>query len=419
MALAVQELGRGAGVVRPVDRKPAFWRVASLFRWSRKRAPLPEAVYRDLIDMLFSMSLPVFGLGLCYVVVGWLIAATWNDEVIGWLTAAAALVTLLRLVTIYAYRRDENPRTYLELRRWERFYAVGSLAFALLLGLLNVRVLTYHYPLMHMITVSLVFGFGAGIVSRISYRPLICVGSLALCVVPTVIALAAHGVQPHEDPMHGELFVIEALVVAIIALLSLNTVRFLYRTVILSLTTRHEFAKLAKNDDLTGLPNRLLLRERFQHSIQPVERSGRLLALHFLDLDGFKAINDLFGHPAGDALLCEVARRLTRMVRAEDTVARLGGDEFVIVQAAIEHRGEAEMLARRIIRQLSMPYEIEGKTMRISASIGIALAPEQGVDFERLSACADLALYRSKGDGKGRLHFCTDEEARRAVSAVA
>lgn len=402
-----------------MDRPPAYWRFSRIFRWSRKSVPLPDAVYRDLVDLLFSMTLPVLGMGLSYAAVGWLFAATWNDSVIGWLTVAGAVVAAFRLTIIYGYRRIEGPIPRATLRRWELLYAAGSFAFAFLLGMLNVRVLGYHYPLMHMIAVSLVFGFGAGIVARISYRPLICVGSLILCVVPTVVALAVHATRPHEDPMHGTLFALEAAVVAVITLLSLNTVRFLYRTVIQSLTTRHDLVLLAKNDDLTGLANRLLLRERFQQSIQPLGRSGKQLALHFIDLDGFKAINDLHGHLTGDALLCEVASRLTRMVRVEDTVARMGGDEFVVVQASIEHRGEAEMLARRIIRQLGQPYEIEGKVMRISASIGIALAPEQGLDFERLAACADLALYRSKGDGKGRLHFCTPEEAERAIMAVA
>ncbi|MCW4461182.1 GGDEF domain-containing protein [Sphingomonas sp. BT-65] len=170
-------------------------------------------------------------------------------------------------------------------------------------------------------------------------------------------------------------------------------------------------AQLAKHDALTGLANRLLLRERFHDASQAALRGNSRLAVHFIDLDGFKPINDGYGHPAGDAVLQEVARRLESSLRIEDTVARLGGDEFVILQADVAHDSEAEMLARRIIRGLSAPYAIDDATVHLSASVGIALAPDIGFDFERLLACADAALYRSKLGGKARLSFCTREDA--------
>jgi diguanylate cyclase (GGDEF)-like protein len=141
--------------------------------------------------------------------------------------------------------------------------------------------------------------------------------------------------------------------------------------------------------------------------------------VHFIDLDGFKGINDVHGHPAGDSVLQQVSRRLESAVRADDTVARLGGDEFIVLQTNVSHEGETEMLARRIIRQLSAPYEVDGKLMRISASIGIAMTPDFGLDLEGLISCADSALYRSKGSGKGRLHFCVREDAATARLAVA
>jgi diguanylate cyclase (GGDEF)-like protein len=146
------------------------------------------------------------------------------------------------------------------------------------------------------------------------------------------------------------------------------------------------------------------------------------MALHLLDLDGFKAVNDTYGHPAGDLLLQEVARRMLATVRAGDTVARLGGDEFVIIQMGINQDSEAEMLARRLIRSLSAPYQINGETLRVSVSVGIALAPEQGRDLEHLIACADAALYRSKEGGKGQLRFCgsadrdNSDNSRQAVA---
>lgn len=381
---------------------------------------LPDAVYRDLVAMLFSMRSPVVGLGMAYVVVGVLIAHYMRDPVVVALSIAAVLVTGARLWWIDSYRgRGKQRITRAEMRRWERGYAIGNYAFALLLAGLNVRVLASHQPLLHMASISLVFVFAAGIVARISVRPQICVLSLAFATVPTVLALAVHATMRTGAPVHGPIFIAEAVLMGSMAILSLETIHYLHNAVVRSVTVKHDLTFLAKQDALTGLPNRLELRERFQQSVGPIEETKRRVALHFLDLDGFKAVNDRHGHPAGDALLKIVAQRLTRMLRAEDTVARLGGDEFVVIQAAIEHRSEAEMLARRIIKNISAPYDVGGTEMKVSVSIGIAIAPDEGLDFDLLAKCADAALYRSKAGGKNQFHFCTHDEAEAALTQVA
>jgi diguanylate cyclase (GGDEF)-like protein len=271
--------------------------------------------------------------------------------------------------------------------------------------------LTVHYPLLHLITVSLVFSFGAGVVARTSVRPKVCVISLLIATVPTAAALAVHAVATHSDALHAEMFLVEAALVAMITGLSLQTVAHLHRSAVEHHTARHDFARLAKFDPLTGLANRLLLREKFAASLMTATRSGHLLAVHFLDLDGFKAVNDRYGHPVGDALLQQVAARLGAMVRAEDTVARLGGDEFVIVQTGLLHEDEAKILALRIIRQLSLAYRVADNDVHVSVSVGIALAPGQGIELERLLACADAALYRAKAGGKARAILCTADDA--------
>lgn len=373
---------------------------------------------RDLVDILFDMVVPVAGLGAAFVAIAGIIALEWRDPVFAILAVAGVIVTAGRMVVILAYRR-RKPVPLANVAMWERRYATGSYAFAVLLSALNLWALSYHHPLLHLITVSLVFAFGAGVVSRISMRPMICSVSLLLASVPTVIGLAAHALTGGLLELHTELFGLAAVILAAITGLSLNTVFYLNGAITSAFRLRHDLTSMAKQDALTGLPNRLRLTERFQDSIARVGEGDRKLAVHFLDLDGFKAVNDLHGHPTGDALLQLVSHRLTSMVRAEDTVARLGGDEFVVVQALIAHRGEAEMLARRVIKQLSAPYEVEGKTLSISVSIGIAVAPEQGLDLERLAACADAALYRSKRDGKGRFYFCSEQDAEAALRDVA
>lgn len=384
-----------------------------------RAAPLPELVYRDFVDMLFGMRLPVFGLGLVFVVVATLFAIEWRDPIIAALAVAAVTVTALRLWTMHAYGRARAAASLAQLKCWELRYAIGCYAFALLLAGLNVRALTYHQPLLQLITVSLVFSFGAGIVSRISVRPKICVASMLLATVPTIVALAVHAFTQHETPLHAQLFAIQALLLTMITVLSLQTVGYLYRSAVQHHTTEHDMAHLAKRDALTGLANRLLLRERFQDATAKARHKSGRLAIHYIDLDGFKAINDRHGHPAGDILLQQVSERLTATVRAGDTVARLGGDEFVVLQIDVAQDSEAELLARRIIKKLSAPYEIDATSMRISASVGIAMMPDAGRDLERLLSRADTALYRSKTGGKGRAHFCTRDGAAVEHRAVA
>jgi diguanylate cyclase (GGDEF)-like protein len=375
-------------------------------------------VYRDFVAMLFSMWLPIFGLGIVFVGICLLVGRELDNPFLLALAGLGAVTTLLRLTTIRAWFRAGPVGDFHVLRRWERRYAIGNYASAILLALLNVVAISSHYPLLHLITVSLVFSFGAGIVSRTSVRPKICVTSLLIATLPTIAALALHAFDAHPTPLHGELFLIEAFIVAMITALSLQTVVHLYRSAVEHHTARHDMAKLARTDALTGLSNRLLLREQFQLHTATALRTKNQVALHFLDLDGFKAVNDRYGHPAGDALLEQVARRLEGMVRSEDVVSRLGGDEFIVLQVGLRDDTEAELLARRIIREISKPYLVDDVSMSISVSVGIATAPKLGVELERLLACADAALYRAKTGGKARALFCVEADAAMADMAA-
>ncbi|MGW8204805.1 diguanylate cyclase domain-containing protein (plasmid) [Sphingomonas bisphenolicum] len=380
---------------------------------------LPDAVYRDVVSTLFTMTAPIIGFGILYALVGVLIYIKWQDGWIFILTAAAIAVTVGRVLLIRAYHGAGGAdQDVAQLSRWEGRYAILAYIFALLIAALNVRALVAHEPIVHLATVSLVFTFGAGIVSRNASRPTLCAISVSLAVLPVAAAMFAHAFSAYGERLHAEFFALEGLLLIMVGSMSLASARHLYRSSVEHLTAKHDLAKLARFDPLTGLPNRLLLRESFQASLKVAHATSQL-AIHYLDLDGFKAINDQYGHPVGDRMLVEVADRLTSAIRTEDVAARLGGDEFLLVQSHVQHVDQAELLARRVIRQLSEPYVIGGTPMRISVSIGIALAPQHGVDLERLMGCADAALYRSKAKGKAQVQFCGPDDVQDDSRAVA
>jgi diguanylate cyclase (GGDEF)-like protein/PAS domain S-box-containing protein len=171
-------------------------------------------------------------------------------------------------------------------------------------------------------------------------------------------------------------------------------------------------AYMAQHDALTGLPNRVLFHERLDEALSQLPRRGGLLAVHCLDLDHFKSVNDTLGHPLGDELLREVAERLKDNLRDRDLVARLGGDEFAIIQN-IAHPNQASDLAAKLIAAISASYDLQGHEIIIGGSIGIALAPGDGNAADVLLRNADMALYRAKAEGRGTSHFFEAEMDRR------
>ncbi len=161
----------------------------------------------------------------------------------------------------------------------------------------------------------------------------------------------------------------------------------------------------AGHDVLTGLPNRALLSDRFERALASAQRQQRLLGVCLLDLDGFKPVNDLYGHIVGDRLLVEVAARLCGVMRAEDTVARMGGDEFVLLLGNLETIKEAECVLGRVQGAIAEPYRIDDRDIQIFASIGVAVFPQDEVDADELLRHADQAMYQAKQNGRNCVHF--------------
>ncbi|WP_066338738.1 putative bifunctional diguanylate cyclase/phosphodiesterase [Azohydromonas lata] len=173
--------------------------------------------------------------------------------------------------------------------------------------------------------------------------------------------------------------------------------------------------RLAHYDPLTGLPNRVLLTDRLQTQIAQAERRREPLAVCSLDLDGFKAVNDAWGHPVGDELLVQAAERMRLALRAGDTVARLGGDEFVLILDHAPSEAEVGALAERVLATLGAPYTLMGREARVTASLGIALFPQHGTTPERLLRNADQAMLRAKRQGKNLACLVVGDEAEVAA----
>ena len=174
--------------------------------------------------------------------------------------------------------------------------------------------------------------------------------------------------------------------------------------------TRRELAArdadyLAHHDGLTGLPNRWLLRDRLGRALSLAARHGGRVAVMFIDLDRFKQVNDLHGHAVGDRLLVQAGERLVGALRASDTVARQGGDEFIALLPDVRSPEDAAIAAEAVLRALAAPFEIDGLRLHVSGSVGVAMAPDDGIDPDALLRSADLAMYEAKAAGRNAARF--------------
>ena len=179
-----------------------------------------------------------------------------------------------------------------------------------------------------------------------------------------------------------------------------------------------EMEHLAKHDNLTGLPNRSLFMDRLSHALALAEREEKLVALLFVDLDGFKNVNDRFGHAAGDELLRAVAERLLESVRRSDTVARLGGDEFSLILERILHVDSVGAIAQKIVDRMSEPFPLASGEVSVSASIGITICPFDAKTVKELMIDADRAMYVAKAFGKNRFEFYAADFANTDAQGV-
>lgn len=193
------------------------------------------------------------------------------------------------------------------------------------------------------------------------------------------------------------------------AMLALLWKVFRYRKLIMEerLSRAKQVEFLAYHDGLTGLPNRMELNKLLPHTLAQAQRYNHCAAVIFLDLDGFKQVNDSLGHDAGDLLLQQVAKRLQHCLRKSDTVARLGGDEFVVLLPEVSDRHQIGPVAQKMLSAIAQPYRIASSECHVTASMGIALFPQDGLDAQVLEKNADIAMYRAKERGRNQAVFYT------------
>ena len=330
-------------------------------------APAPDAVYMEIVGTLYGTLLPILCTGIGHAIVGAITVQQTGDPAMASLTCAGVVVAIIRAWGVFAYRRRaarQPPLCRAEAAKWERRYAIGSAITGLIVGLFAARSLMLADAICSVMAIGIAFGFGAGVVARGSLRPTVAMLDLTVTGVPAIVLTLTHPDAPHIGL--GVLF-------TIFLVTSVKMVRLTYTSSINQMTLKRQFEQLSRIDPMTGSFNRSVLDSDLVRMLG--ETQAGVVAVHAIDLDHFKAANDKFGHPVGDALLKAVAGRLRSIAGEGDLVVRMGGDEFILVQKSTPGRDDAELTAQRIFQSVSAPYRIDGHDITIGVSIGSRYLP--------------------------------------------
>lgn len=351
---------------------------------------LPENTYIELVKSLFATRSNTLIMACCFVATGLVVDLQTHDRLLDLLIAAGTIAAIWRYLVLLLYRRQALGGNLLIVRakELERIFAVPYLLFAGIFGTFCARAFMVATPEAITLIVALLVGYSAGVAAGISYRLWIGLTAMLAAVIPTIVVALLS-----QNPTYWAV----AAVLTIFLGGGIHSMIARYRYVAGGINMRYLYEGLARSDPLTGLGNRLALSDRFA----AVAAKGLLTAVHCLDLDRFKPVNDRYGHPTGDALLQAVSQRLSGLLRKGDFAVRIGGDEFVVIQSGISDPADAELLAQRIRDTLGALYTLEGRSIQVGASVGYTLTFDQGYGLERLIACADTALLDAKASGGG------------------
>ncbi|MGJ5080959.1 diguanylate cyclase domain-containing protein [Bradyrhizobium sp. HKCCYLS3013] len=360
---------------------------------------LDPDIRRDLAHLLYS-SMPLVGtIAVAAVVIGSVMAWVAHDPGYAAITVALLVIGALRVVKLRMFAARFDRLDHDAIIRWERLYGLGAAAFGLAIGALSARAFQIGDGPGIWMCFGLSMAFCVGIVSRVS--PWIVMTSSAVLLIPTVIACL---MQPEPVYRMG------AGMVVLFWITLRGTSYRLTAAFTERIMAEQALARQALRDFLTGLPNRAAF-------IAALGRCDRPVAIIAVDLDGFKLVNDRFGHQAGDELLCQVGARLQDCLGEAGLAARFGGDEFMLLLPAAG-RDAALALAQAAVTALSRPFTLAGTRVQIGASAGVLVAGDRRADTEALLGQVDRALYAAKRAG-GQRWCWADEHMAVAVACTA
>ena len=374
-----------------------------LSRWRAKAAIDAQQnadVQRALVESLYASPASLTIGAIAGSAVSIAVARAADDAVASCLAVLICLVAASRVVSATYFHRNLTKGAVRGSRGWELAYELGAWLYAALLGLLACAVLIRNdNAIVHMLSVSLATGYAGGISGRNAGRVHIAIGQVFLALAPTAL-----GLWLVEDFGYRILSIVLVLMIPGMAEISSTT----HRIVLQALTGKQQktmlaakFEKLARYDSLTGVENRMAMQMRIRDMFEESTGDADQIAVLWMDLDRFKEINDSLGHMVGDQLLVSVAEKIGTALAGRGTVARFGGDEFIIL---CRHTGrqQAAEIAEDILDYFRDPFELSGHNLSVTASIGIAIAPQDGADREEILQHADVALYHAKNGGRNR-----------------
>lgn len=367
---------------------------------SRTRSDtLSERVKRTLVQTLYtqpgSLAIGAFN-GIASTAI-----AAWVSE-IRLLYAGCIILTVIAVARVTAALGMSPDEDKTSTRQLELIYEIGAFSYAFLLGVISAITVVYEAgAAVEVLMIANAVGYGTGICARNAGSPTIAFGQLTLVCLPIMGAALWIGSLPYLA-----LFVTILLLIPAMMSITLKVFTVLRDSISAAETSAklaEKMQALARTDVVTGLANRAGLNHEMVETMMSAT-PGQQIALVWIDLDRFKEVNDLLGHPVGDRVLAEVAHRLQDVSPENSTVARFGGDEFIVF-APVADRKESEKIASEIHAEIMRPIRIEGDRLEVRASLGVALMPDDGKDADTLMQSADLALYHAKVGGRAQTRF--------------
>lgn len=351
-----------------------------------------------MVSTLYTSPISLMIGALCGVLTALYIAWASDSLAIDIATGIIIIVSVLRVIIAYAFE-DRNRRRNAEA--FETLYEAGAWAYALALGMLTALTISFAADAtLHVLAAANAIGYAAGICGRNAGRPVIAIGQMVFTTMPLAFALWITSV-----PAYQILAITMALFVAAMIGITINTfsiVRDSFDAAEQNAQLAEKMRSYARTDIVTGLLNRAGLNGKLVKLLAKHDDDNSM-SIFWLDLDRFKEVNDSLGHPIGDRLLAETAKRLRRIC-PDDIVARFGGDEFVVVTTHKDPEALRAM-AQAILTELTRPVRLDNHRLEIGVSIGIAQMPANGSDLDNVMQCADLALYHSKVNGRNQFSF--------------